>query len=75
MAAGSNYAWLHRCLQAWAYQGNAQAVGAPYTSDFINNRPHYNRNNAIENHLLAMPRHSLFSIGAIVHGCHVSVIV
>ena len=43
----------HRCLQAWAYQDTTRVVGKPYVSNL-----------EMENHLLAMPRHQLFSTGA-----------
>ena len=48
----------HRCLQAWAYQGSARAIGEPYGSNLGFSVP------AMKNHLLAVSRHAPVFIGS-----------
>ena len=57
----------HRCLQAWAYQGNAWVDEGAYTSNLVQNRLQYCRKINLSEQFAAMPRHTLFSIGATAH--------
>ena len=57
--------WLHhRCLQAWAYQGNAQVGDASRISDLGFTIVGNSLSKHLEDHLLAMPGHTSFSTGA-----------
>ena len=56
----------HRCLQAWAYQGNAWVDEEAYTSKLVQNRLQYCRKINLSEQYAAMPRHTLFSTGATV---------
>ena len=56
----------HRCLQAWAYQGNARVDDASRTSDLGFTIVENSLFEHVEDHLLAMPGHTSFSTGASV---------
>ena len=61
---------MHRCLQAWAYQGNVQVDDACCTSDFIKIRFSIVENplsEHLEDHLLAMPGYTSFLQAPLVY--------
>ena len=60
---GLLHSLMHRCLQAWAYQSNAQVDDASHTSDLGFTIVENSLSEHVEDHLPAMPGHTSFSTG------------